>query len=250
MSDPRFEPRQAPEARTLPTDEVPEHGERGYAPLHPRGGAFDLLKKLAGPIVVAGVLLLKFGGLILKLKFVTTFLSMFVSIAAYASVWGLPFAVGLVALLLIHELGHVFELKRQGVPMSAPLFVPFLGAWVGMKRLPDDAGKEASVALAGPILGAVGAAGFWVAGEATGSDLLIALAFVGFLLNLVNLIPIRPLDGGFAFAALHPRFWRSYRDESTYGLDLGGRVLVGVVYFGLAAALALSCYATYIERDL
>ena len=250
MSDPRFEPRQAPEARTLPTDEVPEHGERGYEPLHPRGGAFDLLKKLAAPLVVVGLLLLKFGGLILKLKFVTTFLSMFVSIAAYASVWGLPFAVGLVGLMLVHELGHVVELKRQGVPMSAPLFVPFLGAWVGMQRLPDDAGKEASVALAGPILGSLAAAGLWVAGEASGSDLLIALAFVGFLLNLVNLIPLRPLDGGFAAAALHPALWRRYRDDETYGLALGQRLTVGVVYFGLAAALALCCYATYIEREL
>lgn len=249
MSEPRYEPREAPEARTLPIGEA-EIGERGYEPVHPRGGAFDLLKKLAAPIVVGVVLLVKFGAVLLKLKFVTTLLSMFVSIAAYASIWGLPFAAGLVALMLIHELGHVFELKRQGVPMSAPLFVPFLGAWVGMQRLPDDAGKEASVALAGPILGSVGAAGFWIAGEAMDSDLLIALAFVGFLLNAINLLPFVPLDGGWAAATLHPRLWKRVRDEHTYGLDLGQRFLIGFVYVGLAVALVFACFQTYVERDL
>ena len=105
-------------------------------------------------------------------------------------------------LIFVHELGHVLELRRQGVPASAPLFIPFLGAVVGMRELPDDAWKEAQVALAGPILGSVGAAVFWVAAEATGSELLLALAFVGFFLNLFNLIPIVPLDGGRAAAAL------------------------------------------------
>src|SRR4029450_13569171 len=121
--------------------------------------------------------------------------------------WALPFAIGFVLLILVHELGHVLELRRQGVKASAPLFIPFLGAVIGMRELPDDAWKEAKVALAGPILGSVGAAAFRVAGEVTGSDLLVALAFVGFFLNLFNLIPIVPLDGGRAAGALHPAIW-------------------------------------------
>src|SRR4029450_8415475 len=121
--------------------------------------------------------------------------------------WALPFAIGFVLLILVHELGHVLELRRQGVKASAPLFIPFLGAGIGMRELPDDAWKGAKVALAGRILGSVGAAVFWVAGEATGSDLLVALAFVGFFLNLFNLIPIVPLDGGRAAGALHPALW-------------------------------------------
>ena len=171
------------------------------------------------------------------------------------------------------------------MPASAPLFIPFLGAVIGMKELPDDAWKEARVALAGPILGSVGAAVCWAAGEALDSDLLIALAFVGFFLNLFNLIPIVPLDGGRAAAALHPAFWflglllmvgivvvapnpilfliviigaldlwRRWRERGEagdyYRLPAWQRVTVGVVYLGLAAVLALSMSATYVERDL
>jgi Zn-dependent protease len=281
----RYDPYEAPEARTLPEAESTEHGERGYEPVHPRGGLVDLLKKLTAPIVALGFLLLKFGGFLLKFKVVTTGASMIVSIAAYAWLWGLPFAIGFVVLIFVHELGHVIELRRQGVPASAPLFIPFLGAVIGMKELPDDAWKEARVALAGPILGSVGAAVCWAAGEALDSDLLIALAFVGFFLNLFNLIPIVPLDGGRAAAALHPAFWflglllmvgivvvapnpilflivilgaldlwRRWRERGEagdyYRLPAWQRVTVGVVYLGLAAVLALSMSATYVERDL
>jgi Zn-dependent protease len=289
VSEPRpdwqYEPVEAPEARTLPTDEAQEHGERGYEPLHPRGGFLDLLKKLAAPIIALAFLIVKFGGFLLKFKVVTTGASMLVSVAAYAWLWGLPFAIGFVVLIFVHELGHVIELRRQGVPASAPLFIPFLGAVIGMKELPDDAWKEARVALAGPILGSVGAALFWIAGEALDSDLLVALAFVGFLLNLFNLIPIVPLDGGRAAAALHPAFWfvgllmmvglvvvapnpilvlivilggldlwHRWRARGEagdyYRLPTWQRATVGVVYLGLAAVLALSMSATYVERDL
>src|ERR687892_869778 len=282
--DPRFEPVEAPEAHTLPSAEGAEHGERGYDPVHPRGGFFDLLKKLAAPIVALVFLLVKFGGFLLKFKVVTTGASMIVSIAAYAWLWGLPFAIGFVVLIFVHELGHVIELRRQGVPASAPLFIPFLGAVIGMKELPDDAWKEARVALAGPILGSVGAAALWAVGEATGSELLVALAFVGFFLNLFNLIPIVPLDGGRAAAALHPAIWflglllmvglvivrpnpilviivvlggldlwRRWRergeDAEYYRLPLAQKAAVGVTYLGLVAALALAMSATYVERD-
>jgi Zn-dependent protease len=209
---------------------------------------------------------------------------MLVSVAAYAWLWGLPFAIGFVVLIFVHELGHVIELRRQGVPASAPLFIPFLGAVIGMKELPDDAWKEARVALAGPIVGSVGAAAFWIAGEALDSDLLVALAFVGFFLNLFNLIPIVPLDGGRAAAALHPAVWflgllmmvglvivapnplliiivvigaldlwerwrGRKRAGSYYRLAMWQRVTVGVVYLGLAAVLALAMTGSYVERD-
>lgn len=281
----RYRPREAPDAPSFPDPDAHGHGERGYEPVQPRGGALDLLKKLAAPIVALGFLLVKFGGLLLKLKVVTTGLSMVVSIAAYAWIWGLPFAIGFVLLILVHELGHVFELRRQGVPASAPLFIPFLGAVIGMKELPDDAWAEAKVALAGPILGSVGAAACWIAAEATGSDLLLALAFVGFFLNLFNLIPIVPLDGGRAAGALHPALWlvgllmmvglvvvypnpllliivvlggldlwQRWRSRGTagdyYRLTAAQRTAVAVVYLGLVAVLALAMSATYVERDL
>src|SRR5918992_5971439 len=194
-SERRYEGVEAPEPGTLPEARSSDAGKRGYEPVHPRWGLRDLVRKLFAPLIAAGFLIVKYGGLLLKLKVFTTAASMLVSIAAYAWIWGLPFAIGFVVLIFVHELGHVIELRRQGVPASAPLFIPFLGAVIGMKQLPDDAWKEARVALAGPILGSVGAAVFWVAGEAADSDLLVALAFVGFLLNLFNLIPIVPLDG-------------------------------------------------------
>ena len=279
----RYEPIDAPDAPTFPSAEPSYDGERGYEPIRPRSGFRELLRKITAPIVGLGFLILKFGGLLLKLKVVTTGASMLVSIAAYTWIWGLPFAIGFVVLIFVHELGHVLELRRQGVPASAPLFIPFLGAVIGMKELPDDAWKEARVALAGPILGSVGAAVLWVIGESTGSELLLALAFTGFFLNLFNLIPIVPLDGGRAAGALHPvlwfvgllmmvglvvlrpnpllvvivvlgglDLWNRWRARGEagdyYRLTVGQRVSVAVVYLGLVAALGLAMSVTHVER--
>ena len=276
--DPRYEPVDAPDAASFPSPTTRRTAERGYEPVRPRSGLGDLFKRLTAPFVGFGLLLLKFGGLLLKFKVVTTGASMLVSIAAYTWIWGLPFAIGFVLLLFVHELGHVIELRRQGVPASAPLFIPFLGAVVGMKELPDDAWKEARVALAGPILGSIGAAVCWMVGEATGSEFFLALAFVGFFLNLFNLIPIVPLDGGRAAGALHPALWfvgllmmialvvinpnpllviivvlggldlwNRWRARGEagdyYRLTVGHRVAVAVVYLGLIAALGVAMSA-------
>jgi len=281
--DPRYEPVDAPEPGNLPEPSPSYEGASGYEPVAPRSGARELLRKLAAPFLVLGGFIVKFGGLVLKLKVLATGLSMVVSVAAYTWLWGLPFAIGFVLLILVHELGHVIELRRQGVPASAPLFIPFLGAFIGMKSLPEDAWKEARVALAGPILGSVGAVVFWVAAEVTGSDVLMGLAFVGFFLNLFNLIPIVPLDGGRAAGALHPALWfvglvlmvglvvvrpnpillvivvlggldlwNRWRQRGEagdyYRLSAGQRVTVAVVYLGLVVALGLAMSATYVER--
>ena len=100
-------------------------------------------------------------------------------------------------LIAVHELGHYIEATRQGLQPSLPVFIPFLGAYVAMKNAPFDPWRNLLVSAAGPFLGGIGALGVWVAGEATDSRLLVALAYTGFLLNLFNLIPVRPLDGGF-----------------------------------------------------
>jgi Zn-dependent protease len=274
---------EAPAAGTFPELAPGGDGSRGHEPVRPSSGLRELLRKLAAPVVALVLFVVKFGGLLLKLKVVTTGASMLVSIAAYAWIWGLPFAVGFVLLILVHELGHVLELRRQGVPASAPLFIPFLGAVIGMRELPDDAWKEAKVALAGPLLGSFGAAACWVAGEATGSDLLMALAFVGFFLNLFNLVPIVPLDGGRAAGALHPALWfvglllmvgllavrpnpvlvmivviggldlwRRWRERGDaadyYRLTTGQRAAVAIAYLGLVVALGLAMSVTHVER--
>jgi Zn-dependent protease len=285
-------PQHEPETRRYeldpPAEDGGEHAYRDYEPIHPRGRFGELLRKLWVPIAAVGFLIFKFKTAILaifKLKIFVTAGSMLVSIAAYAWIWGWRFAVGFVLLLLIHELGHVLELRRQGVPASAPLFIPFLGAVVGMKQMPHSVWKEAQVALAGPILGSLAAAGLWAAGEATGSELLVALAFTGFFLNLFNLIPLSPLDGGRAVAALHPAFWavglllllgltivspnpililvlviggmevwRRWRDRDTpesaayYAIEPWQRAVVGVTYVGLAVLLGLAMGATHVER--
>jgi Zn-dependent protease len=281
-------PQQEPDYRPYEPGEEPPL--RDYEPIHPQSRWRELGKKLWVPIAGLGYLIFKFKAVLLavfKFKIFATSASMLVSIAAYAWIWGWKFAVGFVLLLFVHELGHVLELKRQGVPASAPLFIPFLGAVVGMKQLPKDAWREAQVALAGPILGSIGALAVWLAGEVLDSDLLIALAFTGFFLNLFNLLPVSPLDGGRAAAALHPALWfvglvgllgltilwpnpilllilvlgglevwRRWQERKNpeaaayYRVRPWQRVAVGTAYFGLAALLIVAMSASHIERDL
>jgi len=172
------------------------------------------LRRLFGPLLVGGALLAKLlgplKGLLLalpKLKLLTTSGSMLVSVAAYSLIWGWRFALGFVVLLLVHELGHVIQLRREGIEASAPMFVPFLGAVVAARSLGDDAAAEARVGLAGPLLGSLGAALLIPLWQATGDQFWQALAFTGFFLNLFNLLPVVPLDGGRAMAAMTPWMW-------------------------------------------
>jgi Zn-dependent protease len=276
---PAYEPQ--PRAYYPPTYE-PEPAER--KPPWRRG---------AGVLAALGLLLLKFGAklkallfLLPKLKLFTTSASMLVSIGAYALIWGWRFAVGFVVLLLVHELGHVIQLRREGIKASAPMFIPFLGALVAMKELPKDAAAEARVGLAGPVLGSLAALVPLGLYAVTGNDLFQALAFVGFFLNLFNLLPVLPLDGGRAMAALSPwmwfvgyalliaatfvfpnpimllilllggfETWRRWKERKTpeaqafHRVKPATRVAVAAVYLGLAAALAVGMDATFIERD-
>ncbi len=142
-----------------------------------------------------------------KLKLFTTVGTMAVSLAAYSFVFGWTFAAGFVLLLFVHEIGHVIQLRREGINASAPMFIPFLGAVISARSLGDNALAEARVGLAGPILGSIGSAACILIWLATGSDIWRALAFTGFFLNLFNLLPVVPLDGGRAMAAMAPWVW-------------------------------------------
>lgn len=257
---------------------------RDYEPIQPRGTDWrGLLRRIWAPLIAVGALLIKFGGFIFKGKF---FVSIFVSAAVYVWLGGWVFGIGLILLLFVHEMGHVLEAKRQGLPVSAPLFIPFLGAMITMKRMPPNAWREAQVALAGPLVGSLGPLALWVAGEAYESRPIQALAFLGFLINLFNLLPVVPLDGGRAIAALHPALWvvglaglvlltifrpnpllilivviaalelwsrwqtRRMPGSATYYRVLPWqRVVVAVVYFGLAALLVIGMQATEVPRD-
>lgn len=267
-----------------------EEPEQSYSPIRNPVTFRDVLRKLWAPIAAVGFLLwkLKFVfAAIFKFKLLTVAGSMLVSIGAYALLWGWQFAVGFVLLLLVHELGHVWEAKRQGLPVSAPMFIPFLGALITLKQLPDNAWAEAKVAIAGPIVGGLGAAAVWGIGEAIDSELLVALAFTGFFLNLFNLAPISPLDGGRIVAAIHPALWlaglavllgltilapnpilililvlggleswRRWKDrgqpeaEAYYRVSPAQRVVTGVAYIGLAVLLTVAMSATFVERKI
>jgi Zn-dependent protease len=246
-----------------------------------------------GLLGALGVVLLKFGAklkalllLLPKLKIFTTSATMLVSVGAYALIWGWRFGLGFVLLLLVHELGHVIQLRREGIKAGPPMFIPFLGALVAMKELPKDAAAEARVGLAGPVLGSLGSLVPLGLYALTGDELFKALAFVGFLLNLFNLLPVLPLDGGRAMAALSPwmwfvgygllvgatiafpnpimilillfgglETWRRWRERKSpesrefHRVRPATRVAVAVVYLGLAAALAVGMDATFLDRD-
>lgn len=175
----------------------------------PRPAKKSLLRKL-GPI---GLLLLFLFG---KLKYIAvllqvgkfkTFITMLISIWAYAMFWGWPFAVGFVVLLFIHEMGHVAALRMMGVRATAPMFIPFMGAFIGMKEMPRDAFAEALMAYGGPLLGTLGAICCALVGLLTDNPFWYALATTGFLLNLFNLLPISPLDGGRIIGVISPKLW-------------------------------------------
>jgi Zn-dependent protease len=268
--------------------------EHTYPLPAPRRSQRPAWRRALGALAALGLLVVKFGAkfkallfLIPKLKLFTTSASMLVSIGAYALIWGWRFAVGFVLLLLVHELGHVIQLRREGIPASAPMFIPFLGAVVAMKQLPKDAAAEARVGLAGPVLGSLAALVPLGLYALTGDELFKALAFVGFFLNLFNLLPVLPLDGGRAMAALSPwmwlvgfalliaaaiafpnpimilillfgglETWRRWKARGSpesrefHRVRPAARVAVAVVYLGLAALLAVGMDATFVDRDL
>jgi Zn-dependent protease len=133
--------------------------------------------------------------------------TMLLSVVAYAFVFGWRYAVGFVVLLFVHEMGHYVAARHRGLPVSLPTFIPFLGAWIQLKQMPHDAETEAFVGLGGPLIGSAGAVVAWLLGQAYGAPWLTAVAYAGFFLNLFNLIPLSPFDGGRITAVLSPRIW-------------------------------------------
>jgi Zn-dependent protease len=133
--------------------------------------------------------------------------TMLVSIAVYAQAFGWPYAAGFVLLILVHELGHFAAARQHGLAVGAPVFIPFVGAWIALKETDLRPATEAHVALAGPMLGSIAAFGCYLMGVSGHGLLWMALAQAGFMLNLFNLIPIRPLDGGRIAGVISPASW-------------------------------------------
>lgn len=143
-------------------------------------------------------------------KFAKLFLpaaSIILSVGSYAMLYGWSYAVGFVGLIFVHEMGHYIAARQKKISVGAPIFIPFVGAWVEMKEQPINAEVEAYIAYAGPFVGTIASFVLYYWGRSIDSGLLLALAQAGFLINLFNLIPVYPLDGGRISAILSPRLW-------------------------------------------
>lgn len=210
--------------------------------------------------------------------------TMLLSMVTYSFIYGWPYAVGFVLLILFHELGHYTAARQRGLAVGAPTFIPFVGAWMEMKDLPHDVETEAYVALAGPVAGTVAALACYFLAREQDSGLLLALAYAGIMLNLFNLIPLSPLDGGRITAIISPKMWwlgvpvlaglflwhpspmlilialmaipqllasrkpDAGRPAGYYDVPVGNRIEYAVWYLGLTIFLALMSYS--LHRDL
>jgi Zn-dependent protease len=252
------------------------------------------VKGILGILATIGVVILKFGA---KLKYVLlpiakffplvlkTGGTMLLTIGAYTMLWGWKFAVGFVLLLLVHECGHLVVAKKFGLKVGAPVFIPFMGAFIALKEAPRNAWMEAWVGIGGPLLGSAGALLCHSAGETFEWPLLIALAWTGYWLNLFNLTPIGTLDGGRIVTALSPWLWipglaimgymafthsnfiiwlvlfmsipriislfrkRTSEEQRYFEVTPAQRWQMGAMYFGLIGALVYMMDASHRELD-
>jgi Zn-dependent protease len=209
--------------------------------------------------------------------------TMLLSVFAYALIFGWWYAVGFVLLIFVHEMGHFIAARHRGLDVGAPTFIPFVGAWIQLKDQPHDAEMEAYVGIAGPLAGTAGALACYFLARNYHSDLLLALSYAGFFINLFNLIPLSPLDGGRVTAVLSPRVWllgvpllvalffwkpspmlvliailaapqvmKAFRYDAKapenvqyYGVSLEHKLTYGTLYLALAAYLAVMSYEVH-----
>src|ERR1017187_4543054 len=243
-------------------------------------------KKFLAPMGVGFVVFFKF---LAKLKFLLPFLktggTMILSIGAYALAWGWQFAVGFVLLIFVHECGHLLAAKRLGLKVGAPVFIPFMGAFIALKEAPRNAWVESQVGIGGPLLGAVGAGICELIFLASGNPMFRGLAYTGFFLNLFNLAPVGFLDGGRIVTALSPWLWivgfvimigltilhpnfilililvfsaprifflfrkKSDEERRYFEVTPAQRWTMAAMYFGLIALLVLGMQLSHIPRE-
>jgi Zn-dependent protease len=177
-----------------------------------------------------------------------TFTLSFVAFSLAFGDW--RFGLGFVLLILVHELGHVFEARRQGLSVSLPTFIPFFGAYVKVRQANLSPWRNALVSLAGPLAGGLGAAAVWAVGSARDTHWLVELAYIGFLLNAANLLPVGFLDGGTVFRSISET-WQRPRIRYENGVPVeasaperGRAVQIATLYVLLAVALVAGFLAT------
>ena len=251
------------------------------------------VKKALGPVAVAAALIAKFFAklkflLLPLLKFLPILLksggTMLLMIWIYTRMWGWQFGVGFVLLLLVHECGHLLVAKKLGLKVGAPVFIPFMGAFIALKEAPRNAWIEACVGIGGPMLGSLGALASNSLGEIFDAPIFIALAWFGYFLNLFNLTPVGMLDGGRIVTALSRWLWlpgfavliwfgwkfpnfvvwlmvllslpriyslfrkRSEEERRYYEVTPGQRWTMSILYFGLIAVLVFAMHLA--QNDL
>jgi Zn-dependent protease len=220
-------------------------------PVHPRSGLRHSLERAGGAILGIGLAALKWGFVFAK------FFSFFISVAAF-SFWfhSWTFGFGFVLMIAIHELGHMLEARRQGLKVSLPTFIPFIGAYVMIERAGLTPWRNARIALAGPLFGGAAAAVVWALAGARNSDMLEVLANMGFLINAFNLLPVGFLDGGQTAHAAREA-WRMPVIQFEGGVpvqafapDRSRAVAIMAVYAGLAVLLVLGLLATRVNGML
>jgi Zn-dependent protease len=248
--------------------------------------AWSRIKKALGPVAVVGVVIAKF---LAKIKFVLPILlksggTMLLMIGVYMQLWGWQFALGFVLLLFVHETGHLIVARKFGLKVGAPVFIPFMGAFIALKEAPRNAWMEACVGIGGPLLGSLGALVCNALGEFFAAPIFIALAWFGYFLNLFNLTPVGMLDGGRIVTALSRWLWlpgfallvwfgwkypnfiiwlivllsvpriyslfrkRTEEEQRYFEVTPSQRWIMSVLYFGLIAALLFGMHVA--QRDL
>jgi Zn-dependent protease len=172
---------------------------------------------LLGKVQWILLLALKFKGLSL------TVISTGVTALIYAQLFGWAFGLGIVLLILVHESGHVVVARVMGLPVTLPVMIPFLGAFISTRQQPKSVAQESVMAIGGPILGSMAAGlcflGYLALPQSSTGRLLQALAYFGFLINLFNLVPVTPLDGGRVLSLLSKWF-------NVAGLAIAGALLL------------------------
>jgi Zn-dependent protease len=225
------------------TSDIPPESPHHYSPAPSgktnRGLLGSLFALLVGAWAYGKYALL----FLFKFKAFGTLISLLVSFGGYALFYGPWFAAALLTMIFIHEMGHVFEIRRQGMQASAPIFIPFLGAAIFQRSHPTDALKQAEIGIAGPILGTVGATAAFALYGATHSDLFLLAALIGFYINLFNLIPVWQLDGAWILAPVSKWF-----QVAGYAAIAAGALFLHFLFSPLIIIVALLGIPTLIQR--
>lgn len=186
---------------------------------------------------------LKWVAALFKFTKLSTLASMFIAVWVYAQIWGVPFAVGFILLIYIHEMGHALMMNRLGIKAGAPIFIPFVGAIIAMKELPRNAYNESLIAAGGPVLGTIGATVCLIIAWQVNSNFFYALASVGFMINLFNMLPISPLDGGRMTGVIS-------KNIKIIGLIVGGFVFYKTSSPILLIILAFGVYSLFKKDNM